>query len=74
MNEWNNEEQIKDKLLVKQIDVVLTITDIDASSQVSTMNIEFSMEQIEDYKRIFGEEELYKEIGRLLFGKQLGSV
>lgn len=72
MNEWNNEEQIKalfkDKLLARQSGEVSTRTDIKTFSQVSSMNIEFSMEQIEDYKRIFGEEELYKEIGKLLFG------
>ena len=69
----NNEEQIKalfkDKLLVRQNGEVSTRTDIKTFSQVSSMNIEFSMETIEDYRRIFGEEELYKEIGRLLFGK-----
>ena len=69
----NNEEQIKalfkDKLLVRQNGEVSTRTDIKTFSQVSSMNIEFSMETIADYKRIFGEEELYKEIGRLLFGK-----
>ena len=68
----NNEEQIKalfkDKLLVRQNGEVSTWTDIKTFSQVSSMNIEFSMETIEDYKRIFGEEELYKEIGKLLFG------
>lgn len=70
---YNNEEQIKalfkDKLLVRQNGEVSTRTDIKTFSQVSSMNIEFSMETIEDYRRIFGEEELYKEIGRLLFGK-----
>lgn len=69
---YNNEEQIKalfkDKLLVRQNGEVSTRTDIRTFSQVSSMNIEFSMETIEDYKRIFGEEELYKEIGKLLFG------
>ena len=69
----NNEEQIKalfkDKLLVRQSGEVSTRTDIKTFSQLSTMNIEFSMETIYDYRRIFGEEELYKEIGRLLFGK-----
>ena len=69
----NNEEQIKalfkDKLLVRQNGEVSTWTDIKTFSQLSTMNIEFSMETIYDYRRIFGEEELYKEIGRLLFGK-----
>lgn len=69
----NNEEQIKalfkDKLLVRQNGEVSTRTDIKTFSQVSTMNIEFSMETIYEYRRIFGEEELYKEIGRLLFGK-----
>lgn len=69
----NNEEQIKalfkDKLLVRQNGEVSTRTDIKTFSQLSTMNIEFSMETIYDYRRIFGEEELYKEIGRLLFGK-----
>ena len=67
----NNEEQIKaifkDKLLVRQNGEVSTRTDIRTFSQVSSMNVEFSMETIEDYRRIFGEEELYKEIGRLLF-------
>ena len=69
----NNEEQIKalfkDKLLVRQSGEVSTRTDIKTFSQVSSMNIEFSMETIEEYRLIFGEEELYKEIGRLLFGK-----
>lgn len=69
----NNEEQIKaifkDKLLVRQSGEVSTRTDIRTFSQVSSMNVEFSMETIEDYRRIFGSEELYKEIGRLLFGK-----
>ena len=69
----NNEEQIKalfkDKLLVRQNGEVSTRTDIRTFSQVSSMNVEFSMETIEDYRRIFGSEELYKEIGRLLFGK-----
>ena len=69
----NNEEQIKalfkDKLLVRQNGEVSTRIDIKTFSQLSTMNIEFSMETIYDYRRIFGEEELYKEIGRLLFGK-----
>ena len=68
----NNEEQIKalfkDKLMVRQSGEVSTRTDIKTFSQVSSMNIEFSMETIEDYRLIFGEEELYKEIGRLLFG------
>lgn len=68
----DNIEQIKsifeDKLLARRNGEVSTRTDIKTFSQVSNMNIEFSMEQIEDYKRIFGEEELYKEIGRLLFG------
>ena len=68
----NNEEQIKalfkDKLLVRQSGEVSTRTDIKTFSQVSSMNIEFSMETIEEYRLIFGEEELYKEIGRLLFG------
>ena len=70
---YNNEEQIKalfkDKLLVRQNGEVSTRTDIKTFSQVSSMNVEFSMETIEDYRRIFGSEELYKEIGRLLFGK-----
>lgn len=69
----DNIEQIKsifeDKLLARQNGEVSTRTDIKTFSQVSSMNVEFSMEHIEDYKRIFGEEELYKEIGRLLFGK-----
>ena len=68
----NNEEQIKalfkDKLMVRQSGEVSTRTDIKTFSQVSSMNIEFSMETIEDYRLIFGEEALYKEIGRLLFG------
>lgn len=69
----NNEEQIKalfkDKLLVRQNGEVSTRIDTKTFTQVSTMNIEFCMETIYDYHRIFGEEELYKEIGRRLFGK-----
>ena len=69
----NNEEQIKalfkDKLLVRQNGEVSTRIDPKTFTQVSTMNIEFCVETIYDYYRVFGEEEFFKEVGRLLFGE-----
>ena len=69
----NNEEQIKelfkDKLLVRKIGEVSTRVDPKTFTQVSTVTIEFCVETIWDYYTIFGEEEFYKEAGRLLFGE-----
>ena len=73
----NNEEQIKelfkelfkDKLLVRKIGEVSTRVDPKTFTHVSTVTIEFCVETIWDYYIIFGEEEFYKEAGRLLFGE-----
>ena len=69
----DNEEQIKalfkDKLLVRKNGEVSTRIDPKTFTQVSTMNIEFCVETIDDYYRVFGEEEFFKEVGRLLFGE-----
>lgn len=70
-NEENNQlikDLFKDKFLIRCVGEVDRKVDKTFTLLISTQ-IEYNPVACEDYRRIFGEDEFYKEIGKLLFGK-----